>query len=226
MSALLPTDMAMVLPLPVDRGCDGVVEFLDLSDCPNFFFLIGKAFVSPWEHLMRVFPLVAFLGVSGRLPVVNVGAFEATHVPSLEDFARLDPRFRLDSKVWEQLPQYHDYAFAVFKLRSGEGEVHPMGIRFATRLKNQLFFPTVHVHDEQVHLEERFGHQLFCQSSTDVTRHEDWKRSYWNLGGDIPRSTRLHSLLVRNARGYVRKVYGIQPNRDIIIGAAPLPDPT
>ena len=43
---------------------------------------------------------------------------------------RLDPRFRLPDGVWDQLPQYARFGFAVFKLKEGKADVHPMAFTF------------------------------------------------------------------------------------------------
>jgi hypothetical protein len=55
------------------------------------------------------------------LAVHNVGGLEASFVPRLCDFERLDARFRISSNIWDSLPVYRDYGFAVFKLRPSDG---------------------------------------------------------------------------------------------------------
>jgi hypothetical protein len=37
--------------------------------------------------------------------VREVGSFEASYVPKIADFSRLDERFRLPVAVWKKLPQ-------------------------------------------------------------------------------------------------------------------------
>lgn len=34
---------------------------------------------------------------------------------------------------------------------------------FATRFADRLYFPTVHIHDGEVHEKEKFDHNLYCQ---------------------------------------------------------------
>jgi hypothetical protein len=53
--------------------------------------------------------------------------FEASFVPCVRDFARLDDRFWLPSAVWDALPAYADWGFAVFKLNKQATlrKVHP-----------------------------------------------------------------------------------------------------
>ena len=169
MSYAANAEVAMILPLPVaTRDEETAVRFLSLQDYPDFF-----------DDIYRLFP--AYPGYNDgttlclsdeaerpALVVHQVGDFEASFVPTLADFDRLDKRFTLPPSVWEQLPQYHDYGFAVFKLRvprSQEAlEVHPMAFEFVTRSPDALYFPTVHVHDGQVHSADRFDHLLFCQA--------------------------------------------------------------
>src|SRR6267154_1917450 len=62
---------------------------------------------------------------SPKLEVVQVGDFEASFVPTQNDFFRLDERFRLPRGAWKQLPAYESYGFAVFKLKPGALKVHP-----------------------------------------------------------------------------------------------------
>jgi hypothetical protein len=86
-------------------------------------------------------------------------------VPTVHDFDRLDPRFRLPPTVWSELP-VHDFGFAVFKLR----ETARRG-RASTRWRcasrpatpARIFFPTIHIHDGKVHDQARFDHALYYQ---------------------------------------------------------------
>ena len=93
----------------------------------------------------------------------------ASFVPAIKDFARLDKQFRLPDSVWEKLPLYKEFGFAVFKLKKpekGEQKVHPMAFEFPRASKNILFFPTVHIHDGTVPAKARFDHSLFARSAT------------------------------------------------------------
>ncbi len=167
------TDVAMILPLPVAAGAaagtvaDDALHFIDLHEYPQLFTDLDYC----WNP-----PLTASRGraVSGAIPqrrqlvVHNVGSFEASFVPTLRDFDRLDARFRLSDEVWAELPQYRDYSFAVFKLKAAElQQPHPMAFRFPTRDPERLFFPTVHVHDGRVHKKARFDHTLYYQGRPD-----------------------------------------------------------
>jgi hypothetical protein len=169
MTVDLPEALAMVLPLPVPVGTpDDGVEFIDLSGYPKFF-----------DDLAKAFPAFAMAGSRGprpeaiarqaKLAVVDVGAFEASFVPSVRDFDRLDARFRLPDSFFEALPRYADWGFAVFRLKpNGDRRrqaIHPMALRFPRREARGLYFPTVHMHDGAIPDVATFDHMLYAQVS-------------------------------------------------------------
>jgi hypothetical protein len=182
-------DVAMILPLPVSPGsAEDAVRFLDLSGYPELF-----------RHLSAGFPMAASLGspprrgpamgAVPRLEVHQVGDFEASFVPAQKDFARLDERFRLPPDTWKKLPAYADWGFAVFKLRTSskvgrffgrkeKRDYHPMAFDFPRRDPSRLFFPTVHIHDGDVHATARFDHTLFLQAAGDRAIVDGWDASY------------------------------------------------
>lgn len=163
-------DLAMVLPIPVPPDSpDDAVTFINLERYPEFFADIRRGFRQPTS------PGYMSLSVEATtLQVHDVGAFEASFVPRIEDFGRLDERFRIPATVWDQIPGYHDFGFAVFKLkRTGPGAaaVHPMAFEFPQRHPELLFFPTVHVHDTTVHPNAPFDHVLYCQVAPAMYEH-------------------------------------------------------
>lgn len=156
-------DTAMTLPLPMaaDAGEDAV-RFINLQGYPDFFHDMREGFP---ERSLRNGPRGLDAAPLRGLKVHSVGAFEASYVPSVQDFSRLDERFRLPKEVWSRVGRYEDYGFVVFKLRAGtKGQVHPMAFSFATRDSGSLFFPTVHIHDGKVHGEADFDHELYYQA--------------------------------------------------------------
>lgn len=161
-------ESVMVLPIPVDQAVDeeAALEFIDLGGYPKLFEDINECFNIPFEP-SRSRGGISFASMPPQtLKVHEVGAYDASFVPSIADFVRLDERFRLPEHVWDALPEYADYGFAVFKLGKGrDQEFHPMAFRFRTR-DAQLFFPTVHVHDGKVHPRAQFEHELFFQMGT------------------------------------------------------------
>ena len=169
-------DLAMVLPLPVPPSPgDDAVRFVSLDGYASFFDDLDAAF--PPDHSFA--PLARSSGpvlATKKLVVHQVGMFEASFVPTRADFARLDPRFRLPDGVFDRLPGYADWGFAVFRLHPAKRallglrqekreRIHPMAFSFPRRDPGALFFPTVHVHDGQVKETASYDHMLFCQAN-------------------------------------------------------------
>ena len=136
-------ELAMILPLPVKTpAAENDVEFIDLQGYPNFFADLEHGFPSVGDGAS--FGKSASPATAATLRVLEVGSFEASFVPTIADFSRLDERFRLPHNVWDKLPGYKTYGFAVFKLKPGAMTVHPMAFSFPRQNTNTLFFPTVH----------------------------------------------------------------------------------
>lgn len=154
---------AMILPIPVRQDAnEDSVRFINLENYHGFFDSLDKGFPSRLRFSISCGGRVTS-AMKESLAVVDVGSYVASFVPSLDDFSRLDDRFGLPSSVWDQLPQYCDYGFAVFQLKEGNLKPHPIAFEFETRDESELFFPTVHVHDGEVHDKEYFQHLLYMQ---------------------------------------------------------------
>jgi hypothetical protein len=164
-------DLAMILPIPTPKSsAEDAVKFINLEKYENFFADMRKGFPEP-PAKKDDSRGPALGGTKSPLVVVEVGKYEASFVPTLKDFARLDARFRLPDSAWEKLPQYSDFGFAVFKLKKpekGEQKVHPMAFEFPRAFKDILFFPTVHIHDGSVPAKAKFDHSLFCQVEAEA----------------------------------------------------------
>ncbi|MBL8890860.1 MAG: hypothetical protein JNL67_12845 [Planctomycetaceae bacterium] len=147
------TPNAMILPIPVRAPArEGSVKFINLEDHPGFF-----------ESLAELFPSLYRKSAAGSIPVHSVGDYIASFVPSIDDFENLDPAFVIPKSTWDQIPGYANFSFAVFQLTKLQGTPHPMAFEFETRTPDQVFFPTLHIHDGMVHETEEFDHQLFVQ---------------------------------------------------------------
>ena len=212
-------ELAMVLPLPVKPGSgEKAVEFIDLSGYKDFFSDLLKGFPErvPAPGSSRSHPAPAAL----KLEVVSVGSFDASFVPTIEDFARLDERFRLPPGTWETLPTYRTYGFAVFKLKPGAATVHPMAFSFPRTNPRELFFPTVHIHDGKLHDKADFDHTLYCQRSPS----EGFSLAQWE---ESPRLA-VAFMNVEQSKGIIegsvhchkKRFLGRRQNRDIIVGIA------
>lgn len=168
-------DAAMVLPLPVaDARRADAVRFIDFSQCTRFFRRLDM--LAPLDLDLGGIEGLSMVNLPDPdarerppIPVREVGAYEASYVPSVADFDRLDKRFAMPAGLWDAHPQYADYGFAVFRLRPTEGAlkgVHPMAFEFDSRLRRRLFAPTVHVHDGAVHAMAYFDHRIYVQGAT------------------------------------------------------------
>jgi hypothetical protein len=203
------TDLAMILPLPVPRGTpDGALRFVDLSGYPDFFDELRSGFPEP-----RARATGKLAAAAEPLAVEQVGSFDASFVPSISDFARLDARFRMPDGVWDRLPQYRSFGFAVFKLKKDATTVHPMAFEFPRADGSKLFFPTVHVHDGTVHAQADFDHSLYCQDKAHLPSQGGWRESAQPAGAfaDIKRA---RGLLDKNGHCYFMRLQGRHKNQD------------
>lgn len=230
-------DNAIILPLPVKLPADEeeTLEFISLEEYGNFF-----------KHLNRGFPLAVSREPSNSarddakvgsarplLAVHEVGDFIASFVPQVEDFDRLDEQFQIPKETWDELPAYSDYGFAVFQLKSRKGKPHPMAFRFRSRLAESdggsVFFPTVHIHDGEVHDKEGFDHTLFLQAPefdeacgdyqqrrvSVIDPETGYVRSKWNVGEfcDIEKS---QGILAEDQLVHRLEMRGRLDNTDVI----------
>ncbi|MDB2685958.1 hypothetical protein N9Y42_01995 [Mariniblastus sp.] len=158
---------AMILPLPVRQPTsDDAVRFIDLKGYESFFddLAEGFPFIRPPGGFGCSAPAAATKMTAAGLAVVKVGNYIASFVPSISDFDRLDPKFRLPDEIWASIPGYENFGFAVFQLAAGSLKPHPMALEFPTQTDDQeIFFPTIHIHDGEIHDSEKFDHALYLQ---------------------------------------------------------------
>jgi hypothetical protein len=233
-------DLAMVLPLPVPPNPpEDAVRFINLERYPTFF-----------DDLRNGFPVMVAtsslswgepsLGDNPKLQVHDVGSFEASFVPRIEDFDRLDERFRIPRDVWGRIPAYHNYGFAVFKLKgtdsrrpagwlrrlTGAGgggrpkprQVHPMAFEFPRRYPYLLYFPTLHVHDRKVHPNALFDHMLYCQPDPAMEEHvKRWQQSDKQASAFMDMD-RTEGIVAPNQYCWRRSLTGRLENTDTLVG--------
>ena len=217
-------DLAMVLPLPVKPGTgEKAVTFINLKDYPEFFTDLARGFPLPfgnWGNQSKSSDPVP-LSVPPPLEVVKVGDFEASFVPTIKDFSRLDARFRLPEGAWKKLPGYETYGFAVFKLKPGSQTIHPMAFSFPRRDTATLFFPTVHIHDGKVHPQADFDHTLYCQPREGQPLKFDhsrvWAESF-KLARSFMKPVKAKGLIEPDQHCYKTSMGGELPNRDTFVG--------
>jgi hypothetical protein len=193
-------DLAMVLPLPVKSGSgEKAVSFIDLKDYPDFFADLRKGFPEPLAQLSPGRSRSLGAAPEAKLEVVTVGNFEASFVPTVADFSRLDERFRLPPGTWEKLP--------VYRVHGSFPRANPA----------ELFFPTVHIHDGKVHERAKFDHVLYCQrGAADQFTLLDWEESF-RPAGFFMQLNKAKSVLDGGEHCYKRTLTGTLPNKDTVL---------
>lgn len=212
-------DVAMVLPVPtIDGRTEESVKFINLSAYGEFFPKLDRAFPLPRSSGGSATDPFGSNEVSKKaLEVKSVGNFDASFVPRVADFERLDEQFRIPPDIWAKLPQYADHGFVVFKLKAGNARIHPMAFAFPARDRTRITFPTVHIHDGQVHPLAMFDHALYCQSASADVRME-WQESVALAGGYV-NPDRLQGTVLGNAHVYKRQMIGELENSDVTVAA-------
>jgi hypothetical protein len=212
---------AMILPIPVARDAgDDAVEFLALDKYPDFFRDLEHHF----HALISSLKLMGPMAPHSSLKVERVGAFEASFVPSLDQFDRLDERFRIPDDIWRQVPGYESFGFVVFKLQPGTRvNVHPMAFSFPTRDPETVFFPTVHIHDGAFHEMADFDHVLYTQNMPAHFVSPSTPRFAWFGTGDVParrylRTRRTRGLVDPKMPCFQASLMGESKNSDILVG--------
>lgn len=209
-------DLAMILPIPTPKNSpEDAVRFIGLEKYAGFFEDLKTGFPEPPPTRAKDDNQDAGRPRPKALAVVEVGDFEASFVPAVKDFARLDARFRLADGVWEKLPQYADFGFAVFRLKkpkAGGQKVHPMAFDFPRADTGVLFFPTVHVHDGgTVPAKATFDHALFCQTPDAPLR---WEESP-GLAESFVTVKDARGIVDGTAHVYRRVLKGTYANKDV-----------
>ncbi|MEX2187509.1 MAG: hypothetical protein WD875_11970 [Pirellulales bacterium] len=209
--------VAMILPLPVPKEPkEDAVKFINLEKYEDFFEDLKRGFPEPPTNRAGALDDDA-RKADPQLKVIEVGSFEASFVPAIKDFARLDKRFRLPDGVWEKLGGYSDYGFAVFKLKAGEQKIHPMAFEFPRRDANKLFFPTVHIHDGKVHDKAGFDHALYCQVAEGQSLPMfDWRESPQHAV-EFVKIDKAQGIVKKNAHVYLRTMHGRLKNADVLV---------
>lgn len=214
-------DLSMVLPIPVVPGSgEKAVKFISLEKYPKLFDDLWKGFPEPVSRGgADPFGAAADLPQT-KLEVQSVGAFDASFVPSIADFSRLDERFRLPQDVWKKLPGYANFGFAVFKLKQMNGPVHPMAFSFPSSMPQALFFPTLHIHDGEIHAREKFDHTLYCQGGG--INAKEWQESP-GIAVQFVKCGLTQDIVSPQHHVYRRQMRGSQENGDVLLRASKVP---
>jgi hypothetical protein len=236
MSYAAPGDLAMILPLPVPPGpSEDAVRFINLERYPAFFDDMRRGFPPKMRYALSAGSR-AMSREAPKLRVHDVGDFEASFAPRMADLDRLDERFRIPTEVWQRLPAYHDYGFAVFKLKAGARSfagalrsmfggighktrrVHPMAFTFPRRNPELFYFPTVHVHDRQIHPHAAFDHMLYCQPGAAMEEYlQGWERSR-ERASEFMKVALAEGIVDPSQCCWRRELKGPLQNRDTLVG--------
>jgi hypothetical protein len=237
MSVAASEPVAMVLPVPVPPAPgDDALRFINLERYPRFFADLDRAF-PPTFAVSGSYGMPEASAAPATLKVHQVGAFVASFVPSRADFARLDERFRLSDAVWAALPQYADWGFAVFQLKdvadpSGwldklkkkvpePKTIHPMAFEFPLRDPSRIFFPTVHVHDGQVHEQASFDHSLYAQPlASHIILKPSWSPSLGPLTKYVDQAL-ADDVVDGQLHAFKTTRSGLLPNQDTYVSTQP-----
>ncbi|WP_146599950.1 hypothetical protein [Novipirellula aureliae] len=168
---------AMILPLPVKQPANAeTLNFINLKEYEAFFDDLSDGF--PFHSPPSIGCSAPFDPTSRHeLEVVEVGNYIASFVPTIADFDRLDSQFTLPNEIWASIPEYKNFGFAVFQLAAGLLKPHPMAFEFQSAT-DDLFFPTVHIHDGEVHDSEDFDHVLYMQHAGLDSKVYAYENSY------------------------------------------------
>ncbi len=182
----------MILPIPIKAGSgEEAVRFIDMRSSPNknqdILSSPAKGFFSLLEEICQpecpdyshsalnnnesFFDTFSNNYSEKTLKVHEVGDYKASYIPTKENFKQLDSQFQLKTEIWDKLPDYSDYGFIVFKLKTSldlkiQTEIPPMAFEFPTAYSERLFFPTIHLHsnnDQEDLTLGNFDHLLYCQ---------------------------------------------------------------
>lgn len=216
--------VAMILPVPILQGQgEDALKFVNLQGYPDFF-----------KDMEKLYPVPKTLGVVGvaggfrsrnPLKAHDVGDFIASYAPNRASMLRLDAQFRLAHNIWNSLPDYSNFGFAVFQIKPGQEskKIHPMAYTYPAENPEELFFPTVHVHDgSNVEAQSSFDHKLYTQASPNFQFVHSTPAS-WEASKPYPESVvdmeKAQGLLRPAAQVIRRKIYGTYPNADYVLVA-------
>ncbi len=222
---------AMILPVPT-TGREDALRFIDMSGYEDLFRDLQRGFPTVRPLFSKALPTSrAAVEDSAPLKVHKVGSFVASFVPTVDDFDRLDPQFVIPKETWGQVSGYEGYGYAVFQLDEEAGKTHPMAMEFETTLKQKVFFPTLHIHDGEVHSHESFDHYLFLQhagfdsvvGAYDGPKTEDSKtrmvRSKLDAGA-FTKADKSNGLIVPELLLHRKRLRGMLRNEDVVFRAA------
>lgn len=91
-----------------------------------------------------------------------------------------------------------------------------MAFRFRTRHPDRVFFPTVHVHDGEVHETADFDHQLYYQLANERSAHSNEEKSPEATAAFVSEA-QAKALVRMSGHLYRQTLRGERPNVDTFV---------
>lgn len=218
MKANIRKPVAMVLPIPVADRVEDAIEFVNLEKCKDFF----KELENCWEvYLTKSFSRGIGVASSNRsLKVHDVGQYIASFVPTGLHFKKLDERFRLKPDTIAAFKGYKDFSYVVFQLKESQSEsdFHPMAFKYKSTNPDELFFPTVHIHDDgDYHAKAHYDHVIYAQPKTQYPQWRGiWKKSDYYPSYKFKEIEKAEGLVHPDRHLFKLSLFSNLPNHDII----------
>ena len=138
-----PTDVALVIPLPIRRGCgDHEVQLTSLDDSRAFFAALATGFAPPVSARDRRDDEDEDAPRTVRY--AQAQPIQTSYVGSTSQLARIDENYHLPRAVLAAQPQYGDYGFLIHVLPAGQAvRVTPLAVCGPARDPSRLYLPTL-----------------------------------------------------------------------------------
>jgi hypothetical protein len=93
-----------------------------------------------------------------------------------------------------------------------------MAFTFPRRNPEFLYFPTVHVHDREVHWYATYDHMLYCQPDAWMEKYLlNWQRSP-KVASEFMNLARSEGIVDSDRRCWRLPLSGFLPNKDTLVG--------
>ncbi len=212
-----PLENAMILPVPNPLS----VELLNFKHYKDIFEDCNKCFKHIDDHRydsgMRSLYASASLPHRPPLPVYTVGSYQASIVPSFDDFDRLNMKIlRVNPQVFTLLKDTYDssFGFIVCQLRTGSHQYHPFAYTHNIHSSRLLFTPTLHYHLGESSVTADWDHTIYSPMTDLYTTGQyyfkDTKNVDWNK---LPEAYRWPSQ--GNFTMNRHCIHGNQKNKDL-----------
>lgn len=155
---------AMILPVPNPLS----VKLLNFSHYTNIFEDCRECFHYDDGSMKNGRLYRSSLSASAEhrppLPVYTVGSYQASIVPSIDDFDRVNTQIlRVNPEVFKLLKDTYDpsFGFLICQLREGSHHYHPFAYTHLIHKSKLLFVPTLHYHLGEKNVTSDWDHTIY-----------------------------------------------------------------